>query len=102
VAPVLTLSTCERIEKERIIKLDAYTVTISFVLTENPNAELFCYAYAAAVKKSITENSTLDGVVNRAVLIGKKYVPPKKPHCGDGWEVILTLRLTVEEMNNAG
>jgi hypothetical protein len=63
---------------------------------------LFCYAYAAVVKKSITENPSLDGVVSRAVLTGKKYVPPKKPHCGDGWEVILTLRLTVEEMNNAG
>jgi hypothetical protein len=102
VAPVLVLSTCERNEKERIIQLDAYTVTISFVLPENPDGELSCYAYAATVEKAIVENPSLDGVVSRAVLTGKKYVPPKKPHCGDGWEVILTLRLTVEGMSNAG
>jgi hypothetical protein len=52
--PVITLSTCERIEKERIIRLDAYTVTISFTLPESPDGELCCYAYA--VEKAIAEN----------------------------------------------
>jgi hypothetical protein len=37
-------------------------------------------------------------LVDRGVITGKKYVPPKKPYCGDGWELILTLRLTVEGM----
>jgi hypothetical protein len=77
--PVIVLSTCERIEKERIIRLDAYALTITFSLPENPDGELSCYAYAAAVEKAIAEDPALDGVASRAVLTGKKYVPPKKP-----------------------
>jgi hypothetical protein len=102
VVPVIALSICERIEKERIIRLDAYTVTISFLLPENPEGELSCYAYAAAVEKAIAEDPALGGVASRAVLAGKKYVSPKKPHCGEGWEVILTVRVVTEGMNNAG
>jgi hypothetical protein len=94
--PVITLSTCERSEKEHIILLDAYALTIAFSLPENPESELHCYAYAAAVEKALGENPALGGVVSRAVLCGKKYLAPKKPHCGDGWEIILTLRVTVE------
>jgi hypothetical protein len=102
VCPHVVLSTCERNEKERVIRLDAYSVTISFALPENPDGELFCYAYADAVEKAIAENPALDGVASRAVLTGKKYVPPKLTGTGEGWEVILTMRLTVEGMSNAG
>jgi hypothetical protein len=110
VVPVIVLSTCERIEKERINRLDAYTLSVTFSLPDNApfaeangvDGELSCYAYAAAVEKAIAENPVLDGVASRAVLTGKKYVPPKKPHCGDGWELVLTVRLTIEGMNNAG
>jgi hypothetical protein len=102
VAPVVALSTCERTEKERIIRLDAYALTITSALPGCPDGELYCYAYAAAVDRALGEDPALGGVVDRAVLTGKKYVPPKKPHCGEGWEVILTLRLTVEGMGNAG
>jgi hypothetical protein len=97
VVPVVSLSTCERTEKERVIRLDAYTVMLLFPVPDTPEAELQCYAYSAAVDKVIRENRTLDGTANRAVLIGKKYIPPKKQHCGEGWEVVLTLRVTVEE-----
>jgi hypothetical protein len=100
--PVVALSTCERTEKERIIRLYAYALTITFALPECPDGELYCYAYAAAVDRALGEDPALGGVVDRAVLTGKKYVPPKKPHCGEGWEVILTLRLTAEGMGNAG
>jgi hypothetical protein len=102
VVPVIVLSTCERSEKERIIRLDAYSLTIVFSVPESSESELHCYAYAAAVERSLGENPALGGAASRAVLVGKKYVPPKKPHCGDSWEVILTLRIVIEGTAYAG
>jgi len=102
VAPVIALSTCERTEKERIIRLDAYSLTITFSLPEIPEGELHCYAYSGAFGRALYDDPTLGCAVDRAVIAGKKYVQPKKPHCGEGWELILTLRLTVEGMGNAG
>jgi hypothetical protein len=78
VVPMITLSGCERTEKERIIRLDAYSLSITFTLTETPESELHCYAYAAAVCKALGENPTLGGVVDRTAVTGKKYAPPKK------------------------
>jgi hypothetical protein len=34
VVPVISLTACERSEKERIIRLDAYTLTITFTVAE--------------------------------------------------------------------
>jgi hypothetical protein len=95
IVPVISLSTCERTEKERIIRLDAYTLTITFSLAETPGNEVCVYAYAAAVDRALAEDPALGGAVERAVLTGKKYVEPKTPHCGDCWNVVLTLRITV-------
>jgi hypothetical protein len=102
VVPVIALALCERTEKERIIRQDAYSMTISFTLRETPESELYCYGYAAAVCKALGENPTLGGVVDRAVVTGKKYIPPKKAYGGEEWEVVITLRVTVEGINNAG
>jgi hypothetical protein len=101
VVPVITLSSCERTEKERIARLDTYSLTITFNVPETADSELFCYAYGAAVSKALGENPTLGGVADRAVVTGKKYNPPKKPNCGDGWGVVISLRVTVEEISNA-
>ena len=97
--PVVALSSCEKSEKERIIRLDAYTVSITFALPESFESEEQCYAYGAAVCQAVKEKPTLGGVVDRAAMTGEKYTPPKKPGCGDCWCVALTLRITVEEMN---
>jgi len=102
VAPAISLESCERTEKERIIRLDAYSLSISFTLPETQETELYCYGYAAAVCKALGENPTLDGVVDRAIVSGKKYSQPKKPECGDDWEMVIALRVTVEELGNAG
>jgi hypothetical protein len=51
---------------------------------------------------ALKENPTLGGVVDRAGVTGKKYTPPKKPHCGEGWGITITLRVMVEEIKNAG
>ncbi|MDR0557919.1 MAG: hypothetical protein LBG43_08670 [Treponema sp.] len=45
---------------------------------------------------ALGENPTLGGIVDRAVLAGKKYVPPKQSGTGGDWMVILTLRIVVE------
>jgi hypothetical protein len=100
VVPVISLSGCERTEKERIIRLDAYSMTISFTLHETPESELYCYGYSAAVCKALKENPTLGGVVDSVAVTGKKYTPPKKAYGGNEWEVVLSLRITVEEFSN--
>jgi hypothetical protein len=102
VVPVIVFSTCERSEKERIIRLDAYSLTITFTVPENPGGERNCYAYASSVATALGENPTLGGVADRAELTGKKYVPPKQSGTGGDWEVILTLRITVEGSTYAG
>jgi hypothetical protein len=96
VTPALRLSTCERSEKERIVLLDAYTLTITFTVPEWPDGERNCYAYAASVAAALKENPTLDGVADRAELTGKKYAPPKQSGTGDDWELVLSLRITAE------
>jgi hypothetical protein len=98
VAPVITLSLCERTEKERIIRLDSYSLTITFELSDTPESESHCYTYAGVVSRALYYDPTLGGVADRAVVTGKKYCSPKKPNCGEGWGLILTLRVTVEGM----
>jgi hypothetical protein len=95
-SPVISLSTCERSEKERIVRLDAYTLTIAFTVPEWPGGERNCYAYASLVATALGENPTLGGVASRVELTGKKYVPPKQSGTGGDWEAVLTLRITVE------
>jgi hypothetical protein len=101
VVPAISLSTCERSEKERIVRLDAYTLTITFTVPEWPSdqrsvGERNCYAYAASVATALEENPTLGGVASRAELAGKKYVPPKQSGTGGEWEVELKVRVLVE------
>ena len=98
VAPVIALNACERSEKERIIQLDAYSLTITFTLPEMPESELHCYAFAGAVSRALYDDPTLSGVVDRAVITGKKYLSPKKFNCGESWRLVISLRLTIEEM----
>jgi hypothetical protein len=99
VVPLITLSACERTEKERIVSVEAYSMTVTFTLPESPESELHCYAYSGAISRALQDNPTLGGFVDRAVITAKKYVSPKKANCGQGWELVITLRLTVEEMN---
>jgi hypothetical protein len=96
IVPAITLSACERSEKERIVRLDAYTLTIAFTVPEHPTGERNCYAYAAAVATALGEDPTLGGVADRAELAGKKYSPPKCAGMGADWGITLTLRVTVE------
>jgi len=98
VTPIVTLSLCERTEKERIIRLDAYSITVTFTLPETPESEKYCYVYSGAVSRAVYDNPTLGGIADRAVITGKKYLSPKKANCGEGWRLEITMRVTVEEM----
>ena len=102
IVPRITLSSCERTEKERIVRLDSYSLIITFSLRETSENELYCYAYAGAIGRAVYDDPTLGGVVDRAVIAGKKYIKPKIPHSGECWELIVTLRLTIEGISNAG
>jgi hypothetical protein len=72
VVPAISISTCERSEKERIVRLDAYTLTVIFAVPEHPGGERNCYAYASSVATALRENPTLGGVASRMELTGKK------------------------------
>jgi hypothetical protein len=96
ITPEIRLSACERTEKERIIRSDAYSLTITFVVPELPEGERNCYAYAASVDASLGEDMTLGSVADRVVLVGKKYTAPKHAGTGEDWELALSLRVTVE------
>ena len=100
VVPEICLVACERSEKERIIRMDAYSVTVSFSLPDSPENELHCYAYAAAVQKAVWENPALGGIADRVLVSGKKYLKPHKLHCGESWGVVVTLRIAVGEIRN--
>jgi hypothetical protein len=97
VAPTIILSACEQTEKERIIRLDVYSLTIAFAVPEHPAGERNCYAYAGAVATALGNDPTLGGTVGRAELTGKKYIPPKQGGTGGEWGTSLTLRITIEE-----
>jgi hypothetical protein len=96
-SPAISLSTCERSEKERIVRLDAYTLTITFTVPEWPDGERNCYAYASSVATALKENPTLGEVASRAELTGKKYVPPKQSGTGGDWEIELKIHVLIEE-----
>ena len=96
VIPVIALSSCERTEKERLIRQDAYTLTITIYLPETSDAEMYCYAYSGAISRAFYDDPTLGGVAERAVITGKKYLAPKKPNFGEEWGLVVSVRIIVE------
>jgi hypothetical protein len=102
VCPDVYISECERTEKERVIRFDAYSVTITFPVPESEFSDLYCYAYAAAFDKAMRLNPTLGDIASEAVVTGKKYIRPKKPGCGEDWKLVITVRVTVEKIISGG
>jgi hypothetical protein len=93
--PKVRLASGERTEKDRIIGLDVYTLTITFTVPEK-DGERNCYTYAGAVEWALRENPTLDGVADRVFLFRKEYRAPKRADMGEPWELVLTLHITTE------
>jgi len=100
IAPLIVLTSCEQTEKERIVKQDIYSLTVTFPVLDSVESEMFCFAYADAFNKALGDDVTLGGVVDRATVTAKKYVPPKKAGCGMDWETVISLKVTIETMNN--
>ena len=98
VNPLILLSACEQTEKERIIKIAAYSISVVFYIPENSESETFCYAYTNAFHRALGEDVTLGGVADKAVITSKKYVPPKKMNCGMEWEAVISLRIALEHL----
>jgi hypothetical protein len=98
IVPVVELATCERTEKERIILQDAYSVTVTFSVPDEAGCDIVCFAYADAVIQAVGENPTLGGIADRVIVTGKKYTQPKKRYFGADWQVVIGLRVTVEEL----
>jgi hypothetical protein len=88
--PEVRLTMGERTEKDRIVRLDVYTLTITFTVPED-GGERNCYVYARAAGRALKENPTLDGAADRAFLFRKEYRAPKRAGMGEPWEVVLTL-----------
>jgi hypothetical protein len=95
VRPELRILECEKTEKERIVQLDAYTLSITLE-AEGRDGERNAYAYGAAIGRAVQEERTLFGAADRAVVAGKKYVKPRVFPSGEPWIVVVTLRITVE------
>jgi hypothetical protein len=100
-SPVIRLSEGERTEKDRIIQIDVYSLTITFAVAEGLEAERHCYAYALAVDLALAEDSTFGGIVDWAALTGKKYIRPKTEYSGEDWGVVLSFRITVKFLEAA-
>ena len=100
VTPVILLSSCERTEKERIINIDCYSLSVIFSIPETVDSELYCYAYSNAFDKALSLDKTLGGIVECATITNRKYIQPKKLNCGQEWELQICLRVTVEQMRN--
>jgi hypothetical protein len=57
VCPTIELSEAARTDKDRIVRADAYTLTITFVLTsQNNKRDVYCYA--AALESAINDDPT--------------------------------------------
>jgi methyl coenzyme M reductase beta subunit len=94
----VVLSSCERSRKERVVRVDAYMVTVTADLPCGEESEHEAYAFAAGVEATLANDPALGGAADRAALAGKKYLPARMPGVGEGWRVLLTLRVTVESM----
>jgi hypothetical protein len=96
VVPVVLLNSCESTEKERLLRWDAYNVSIFFQIAEASDSELYCYAYSFAICKALIENPALDGVAEDVGVKSKTYGQPKRKGCGEGWKMTLNLRVMVD------
>src|SRR5215510_5117687 len=95
VTPLIALQTCERTEKERIIRQDAYFLSIAYSFQDSPESQTYSYAHIAAIDKALQENPTLGGIADRVVIKEKKYFPPLNPKYGEGWGLHIILRITI-------
>jgi len=104
VVPLVSLAASERTEKERIVRVNAYSVEIQIPVDDlrEWDGETLAYCYGAAIERAVGVDNSLGGIVDRAVITKMEYVRPKRRYCGDHWIVAARLRVTVEGLKNDG
>ena len=104
IVPHVSLSACERSEKERIVFVNAYAVEIGVPVDDlrDWDGELLMFTYGAAIERAVRLNGSLGGIVDRVVITKKEYVEPRRRYCGDCWILAVRLRVTVEGLANDG
>jgi hypothetical protein len=93
VSPVITIGNSKITEKERIIHQRTFKVKITLEVAESPDSELLCYFYINAFLRALIKNPTLYAVAQYASAVKTDVIPPKKPNCGESWQVKLSLKI---------
>ncbi|GHU40836.1 hypothetical protein FACS1894190_08210 [Spirochaetia bacterium] len=92
VCPQIELSEAARTDKDRIVRTDAYTMTITFVMnSQNNKRDVYCYA--AALESAINDDPTFGGVADRVAFVNRKYkgMAESSGEC----QAVFTLRVTI-------
>jgi hypothetical protein len=99
VIPKVAIIACERTENERLALLNAYSLSVVFDVPESADSVLYTFMYYCAASKAFDENPKLGGIVDGVVIVNDRIKPPEKTNCGRNWQVVITLRLTVEGLS---
>lgn len=91
----LSIAQAETEEKDRIVKVSRYALTVS-VEASGRFPAMQCYRYAAAVERALQENPTLGGVASYVSVTRKNYVFPKVPEGGEPHRLTLTVTVCRE------
>jgi hypothetical protein len=91
----LRLESGEKTEKDRIVGLDVYVLSIIFYSPEC-EGEMISYAFGAAIEKALEDDPTMGGAADKAVLTTKSYKEPAHRGAGGDWEAVFKIRLSVE------
>lgn len=94
VCPHIELSEAARTDKDRIVRADAYKLTITFVMnSQNNKRDVYCYA--AALESAINDDPTFGSVADRVEFSHRKYTGMSET--SGECSAVFTLRVTVRK-----
>ena len=94
--PIISASPCEQTKKERLAHLEEYNVHITIPIRDSRDGFFYSWTYFCVLSKVFTDNRTLGGIVVCTEITERRIRPPVKKYNRDKWEVIYTLRATVD------
>jgi hypothetical protein len=89
--PDIEVCECELSDKERIIKVVAYTLKIALQI-HHLSEKKHLYFYTHALDLAINDDPTFGGVADRVSIVYKKY---KQLDTG-AWEIVIMVRVIME------
>jgi hypothetical protein len=87
------LAAAERTEKERIVRLDAYAVKVTFY-----GSEADCYRYGYALNKAVEADWTLGALAESVCFERKVYKKTAGGVKADGCEAVFSLKIIIEAL----